>query len=283
MTSRLRTLPVIISVGSVFLPHIMQAQNSFRVRPYLQNPSANAMTIIWFSEDDTPAQLTYKPSGATKDSTIQSTPILADVLAYTEWEGSTFFQNDAPLPPYRHCTRLTDLEPATRYTYAVSQGVSHYGHLEIDVTPEGGGIWQATIKPVYIFPVFSDSVTYTGYDRRIYDDIITLTTSGPTSISTDNREYLKTATVLMDAYPNPFNQYSTIRYILPWESKIKLTIHNIYGQHVRTLVNERQSSGLYDVKWDGRNEKGLLVASGIYIYRIKVNYSAIAKKLLLTK
>ena len=57
MTSRLRTLPVTISIVSVFLPQMTQAQNSFRVRPYLQNPPAKAMSIIQLSDIFCPGNL----------------------------------------------------------------------------------------------------------------------------------------------------------------------------------------------------------------------------------
>jgi len=59
-------------------------------------------------------------------------------------------------------------------------GGKHYGHLEIDIEPQGDGTWQAILKPVYVFPIMEpDGKTYSGFDRRMYDDQITLVRSTP--------------------------------------------------------------------------------------------------------
>lgn len=71
-------------------------------------------------------------------------------------------------------------------------------------------------------------------------------------------------------YPNPFNPETAISYQLSAVSYVELSVFNSLGQKVRTLVNKRQSPGYYQIKWDGRNDAGKAVASGIYIYRLKV-------------
>jgi Zn-dependent metalloprotease len=69
-------------------------------------------------------------------------------------------------------------------------------------------------------------------------------------------------------YPNPFNPSTTIRYALPTDSHVSLKIYNMLGQLVITLVDDKQTSGFKEVVWDGRNKAGLMVTSGMYIYRI---------------
>jgi len=71
-------------------------------------------------------------------------------------------------------------------------------------------------------------------------------------------------------YPNPFNPATHIRYQLPEAGKVLLEIFNIQAQRVRQLENRLQESGFYDTIWDGRNDHGYEVASGIYFYRLKV-------------
>ncbi len=71
-------------------------------------------------------------------------------------------------------------------------------------------------------------------------------------------------------YPNPFNPTTEIRYELPENSQVNLSIFNLKGQEVRTLIEETQSPGFYNILWDGKDKFGRDVASGIYIYRIKV-------------
>jgi len=83
-------------------------------------------------------------------------------------------------------------------------------------------------------------------------------------------------------YPNPFNPETTIKYALPKSSKVKMVIYNILGQKVRTLIDRDVKAGWHKVIWDGRNDHGVRVASGLYIYRIKAgNFTAQHKMVLL--
>ena len=79
---------------------------------------------------------------------------------------------------------------------------------------------------------------------------------------------------LGDAYPNPFNQQTIIPYSLPKsdrEYRINLSVFNSLGQKVVTLVDEEQSTGYYEVLWNGRSDRGASVEPGIYIYQLKVS------------
>ncbi len=73
---------------------------------------------------------------------------------------------------------------------------------------------------------------------------------------------------LKSNYPNPFNPTTTIRYQVAKESKVTLTIYNLLGQKVKTLVNEKVASGDYHVVWDGSNNNGEGVGSGIYFLKM---------------
>jgi sugar lactone lactonase YvrE len=73
---------------------------------------------------------------------------------------------------------------------------------------------------------------------------------------------------LSNNYPNPFNPSTTIRYALPEQSRVSVKIYSVLGQEVRTLVNDVQSAGYFNVVWNGTNNNGSLVTSGIYIVRI---------------
>ncbi len=67
-------------------------------------------------------------------------------------------------------------------------------------------------------------------------------------------------------YPNPFNPSTNIDYQLPGPAEVQLTVYNVLGQRVRTLINGHRLPGYYQVKWDGRDHNGAKVGSGIYIY-----------------
>lgn len=94
---------------------------------------------------------------------------------------------------------------------------------------------------------------------------------------------------LMQNYPNPFNPTTTIQYALPTASTVSLKIYNILGQEVATLVDQVQTAGYHTAMWNGRNQYGSQVATGVYFYRIEAKGADGAapftnlKKMLLVK
>ena len=89
---------------------------------------------------------------------------------------------------------------------------------------------------------------------------------------------------LSQNYPNPFNGETNIKYILPYSSYVTLTIYNILGQKVKNIINNQyQYTGTYYVKWDGTNNNGKTVSTGIYLYRLKTGNISITKKMVLLK
>jgi hypothetical protein len=88
------------------------------------------------------------------------------------------------------------------------------------------------------------------------------------SITLRREEFLPANYALSQNYPNPFNPKTTIRYTLAYPGDVSLSVFNILGQQVRTLVRGVQYAGEYSVSWDGRNDGAMLVASGVYIYRL---------------
>jgi len=87
---------------------------------------------------------------------------------------------------------------------------------------------------------------------------------------------------LSQNYPNPFNPTTKIQYQLPENSFVSLTIYNILGEQIRTLVNEEKSAGNYTVSWNGKNEQSEMVPSGVYYYQIKTaDYSQTQKMVFL--
>jgi hypothetical protein len=91
-----------------------------------------------------------------------------------------------------------------------------------------------------------------------------------TSIESSNAD-VPAAFKLYQNYPNPFNPSTTIRYSLPISAHIRLNIYNMKGEKVRTLINQYQSAGSFELSWNGRNDNNVRVASGNYIYRMETN------------
>ncbi len=84
-------------------------------------------------------------------------------------------------------------------------------------------------------------------------------------------------------YPNPFNNETVINYQLPVNTHTTLTVYNLLGQQVRTLVNGPQTAGSHRVAWDGKDDSGKVVASGVYLYRMEAGDYVKTRKLMLLK
>ena len=88
---------------------------------------------------------------------------------------------------------------------------------------------------------------------------------------------------LLQNYPNPFNPTTEIAFGIPEAGEVKLTIYNLSGQLVRTLVSGQLSAGNHRVTWNATDDRGQRVASGIYLYVLKAGSVTIQKKLTLMK
>ncbi|HUU28205.1 MAG TPA: T9SS type A sorting domain-containing protein [archaeon] len=103
---------------------------------------------------------------------------------------------------------------------------------------------------------------------------------------------LKKSTSLPKVYslsqnrPNPFNPSTTITYTIPGEASgtaVRLSVFNLRGQLVRTLVDIGQGPGTYNVNWDGADQQGLRVSSGVYFYRLVAGDYVSTRKMVLVK
>jgi hypothetical protein len=113
--------------------------------------------------------------------------------------------------------------------------------------------------------------------------ITTQSTADATQVALNTIEVLPEAFGLDSNYPNPFNPATTIRYALPEGANVTLVVYNILGQQVRTLVNGAQGPGYHSVVWDGRDEAGRMVATGVYIYRLQAGGFSQIRKMILAK
>lgn len=138
-------------------------------------------------------------------------------------------------------------------------------------------IFEATIQQ---YPEDDDLVAWTIMELEELD---ISKPGGKTSGGTETD-----ALVLFQNYPNPSNPTTTISYRISATGKVSLKVFNILGQEVKTLVDEYKEAGHFTIHWDGSNNRGREVASGVYIYRIEiqtVNQETMAKsrKLMLLR
>lgn len=99
----------------------------------------------------------------------------------------------------------------------------------------------------------------------------------------DNSVELPKSYAIMQNYPNPFNPETNIEYHLPQAGYVDISVYNILGQNVRTLVSENQQAGIYKAHWNGANSDGETVPSGIYFYTINTGDYSDTKKMIMLK
>lgn len=89
---------------------------------------------------------------------------------------------------------------------------------------------------------------------------------------------------LSQNYPNPFNPETSIKFSLDKPSDVNVAVYNILGQKIRTLVSEKgMRTGVYETKWNGKDESGKSVASGMYLYRVVAGDKSETRKMMLLK
>ena len=84
-------------------------------------------------------------------------------------------------------------------------------------------------------------------------------------------------------YPNPFNPITTLRYDLPENSYVNVTIYDMLGREIRTLVNSTQDAGFKSVLWNATNDYGKPVSAGVYLYKIQAGEFIQTRKMVLLK
>ncbi|RMD89192.1 MAG: T9SS C-terminal target domain-containing protein, partial [Calditrichaeota bacterium] len=90
--------------------------------------------------------------------------------------------------------------------------------------------------------------------------------------------------ILHQNYPNPFNPETTIEYELTKPGQVRLTIYNLLGQQIQTLVDEWQPAGKYRVKWNGsRAHRAKSVASGVYVVELRLGEKSMRRKMILLR
>ena len=99
----------------------------------------------------------------------------------------------------------------------------------------------------------------------------------------DNGVNIPRRFALAQNYPNPFNPTTNIQFSIPKNVKVKLEIFNVLGQRVNRLINEAMTADDYEIRWDGRNESGDLLGSGIYFYRLRAGNYIKTRKMILLK
>jgi N-acetylmuramoyl-L-alanine amidase len=155
-----------------------------------------------------------------------------------------------------------------------------------DLTKDGTGTWLGDGNLDGTLRLESLQFTYNPGSPAIgslYFDDLRIVKRVPVSVEMVSTE-LPHQFSLGQNYPNPFNAETAIEYQISGQSQpVRLEIFDILGKRVRVLVDEKQTAGQYRIAWDGRDDRGQEVASGIYLYKMMVGSFAESKRMVLLR
>ena len=161
--------------------------------------------------------------------------------------------------------------------------------LNLDNVPAGV---SATADDNMVYDI-ADGVSASGWGHaacgdaatQIARDLPTTHPIGPqaTAVVEEHTSSLPQSFALDQNYPNPFNSGTVIRFALPQGDETALSVYNANGQKVTDLVSGAHQAGVFTIHWDGRTEKGVGLASGVYFYRLQAGKHVEMRKLLLLR
>ena len=178
--------------------------------------------------------------------------------------------------------RYTELRSTTlslNHIYSIIDSVANYLGPSIDRNFTRWPTLGTYVWPnYYVFDTYAEEIEYLKSwtaDRLQWMDQEMLSIADVSIIPKKYRLY--------DAYPNPFNPTTLLRYDLPQKSKVTITIYDILGRAINTIVNEVQDAGYQSIIWDATNDYGYPVSAGVYLYQLQANGVTRTKKMVLLK
>jgi len=124
---------------------------------------------------------------------------------------------------------------------------------------------------------------YARFTGTIYWDDVSISVIGSVTSAGGTKDELPTSYELGDNYPNPFNPSTKIQVGIPEAGNTLIVIYNTLGQKVRTLTDEFHAAGRFEVTWDGKDDAGRTVGTGVYLYRLVSGQKSMVKKMILVK
>ena len=167
----------------------------------------------------------------------------------------------------------------------------HFANIYLSLRPDSLSVFADEaidfwLDSIYLLPPAS-YFTFTKHDDGADLDPIFITDTVSlkkyTKVTEVRPNIIPEKFELSQNYPNPFNPTTQIEFAIPSKSHVNLVIYNALGQRVKDLVDEELDAGWKSVSWDGTDNSGSEVASGIYLYRIEAQDYAQSKKMILMK
>ncbi|HDY90126.1 MAG TPA: T9SS type A sorting domain-containing protein [bacterium] len=152
-------------------------------------------------------------------------------------------------------------------------GVGRYDGEEWEIHTLNDVLENSVLNSIAIDP---DGVVWVGTEEGLYR-------YGETPIFVETSEILPSEIDIKGNFPNPFNPSTAIRFALPHEGTVQLSIYNIMGQRVRTLIDASMIAGIHRVQWDGKDDQSLEMSTGIYFLRLMMGDMMATHRMVLIK
>lgn len=217
----------------------------------------------------------FSSPGPKRNSSMEKPDIVAPgeyVVSAFSSDGSTGPEKLTPDGLYR----------AWRGTSMAAPHVTGVIALMFQADPE---LDASEIKSIFINTARRDD-EFTGTEmwnaKRGYGKLDALEALRKTSVENDEGRITPESFSLSQNYPNPFNGSTVIAYTIPGQNvqNVTLELYDVTGRKVRTFVQGVQIPGHYQIGWDGRDDQGLQVGSGVYVYQLRTDYIILSKKLI---
>ena len=228
---------------------------------------------------------------------VWSDPVrIDDSIEPSAWEPSigigstgaiyiTYSQLDPAYPDVRNSYYVTSGDGGASFSLPVKVSNNTYPSTENfpeisigSVRDEIGGVFSG-----------GADITWIEYDTLTVNYFNVMHGVIPTALVTGigdadfNSKLIPHKYTLSQNYPNPFNPVTAIEFSLPQKEHVSLTVYNMMGQRIRTLVDETKEANQYKIIWDGQNSYGIKVTSGVYFYQLRTRDNVFTKKMLMLK
>ena len=228
--------------------------------------SSSSLSFKTASEDNAgQVYLPFSIDGASSGSKITSVEFTIyydeDELDYQSFKGA--FENEAT---FVNASKVED--GVAKFIFASASGIDKAQEIGGFLLKKNAAELTSSITSAY----------------RVNDgDLIEGPSYSLNGVTDVGDEELPSEFELSQNYPNPFNPSTTINYALPSASYVTIKVYNILGQEIKTLVSQEMMAGKHNIVWNGVNDYGQKVASGVYLYRISAGNFIQSKKMLLLK
>ena len=196
-------------------------------------------------------------------------------------------------PEFPNKWRFPDVEIAPKGHLLIwadnegDQGPLH-ANFKLNNSGEAVYIFDANAQHIIDQVSFGPQNANISYGRRRDGSPIWQLFSNPTPnqpnfepTSSDETEFDKNTIFVSDNFPNPFNGETSIKLYLPQRNDVKINIYNVKGEHVKTLLHNNLNTGNYNIVWNGKDDYGKTISSGVYFYKVEIDKFSVVKRMIL--